>query len=127
MRHNNIYGDATLGICTSLLVQGLLGEQRNLLLVRAGKFADQDAGRHERQNHRLFSRWIVEPRRAAGAAGAGESQRQADGARRSEAFCAALSIERLVKASEAMMGNPALARSDAVTDQSARPSGIPKG
>jgi len=31
VRHNNIYGDATLGICTSLLVQGLLGEQRNLV------------------------------------------------------------------------------------------------
>ena len=44
--------------------------------------ADQDAGRHERQDHRLFGRRLVEPRRAAGAAGAGEDQRQADGARR---------------------------------------------
>jgi predicted Zn finger-like uncharacterized protein len=44
-----------------------------------------------------------------------------------EAFCAALSIERLVKASEARTGNPALARSEAVVIQSAKPGGIPQG
>ena len=82
------------GISTVLGAYGNGAPLRDLLGPRcrrsAGKsigsapagFADQDAGRHERQDHRLFGRRLVEPRRAAGAAGAGEDQRQADGARR---------------------------------------------
>jgi predicted Zn finger-like uncharacterized protein len=44
-----------------------------------------------------------------------------------EALCAALSIEQLVKASAARIGNPAPAGSDAVVPQSAKPGGMPQG
>jgi predicted Zn finger-like uncharacterized protein len=44
-----------------------------------------------------------------------------------EALCAALSIEQLVKASAARMGNPAPAGSDAMVPQSAKPGGILQG
>ena len=82
-RERHLDGDRRLRqgrTASHLLVRN--GRSAGNLLVRAGEFADQDAGRHERQDHRLFGRRLVEPRRAAGAAGAGEDQRQADGARR---------------------------------------------